>query len=287
MPKIALLGLGAMGSRMAVNFINTGHSVTVWNRDSKKTIALRDLGAHVATTPRDAALHADFVFTVLTDDLATRAVWTDPASGALNGLKAGATAIECSTTTPAWALELGRLVDARGATLLDAPMSGSRPQAESRQLVFMVGGALACFEAARPLLESMAAKVMHVGPQGSGALLKLSINALFAAQMASIAELLGFLSRNGFTVTRAAELIGQFPIVAPPIAGAARMMAAGDNDPLFTIDLMSKDLAYLIETATTSLAAVPSAEMSLAAFQTAQKQGLGGANITAMAALYN
>ncbi|MDH4441549.1 MAG: NAD(P)-dependent oxidoreductase [Rhizobium sp.] len=271
---------------MAVNLINTGHSVTVWNRDGKKAVALRDLGAHVATTPREAALHADFVLTVLTDDLATRAVWTDPASGALNGLKAGATAIECSTTTPVWALELGRLVNAKGAQFLDAPMSGSRPQAEGRQLVFMVGGPLACFDAARPLLECMAAKVMHVGPQGSGALLKLSINALFAAQLASIAEVLGFLSRNGFTVTRAAELIGQFPIVAPPIAGAARMMAAGDNAPLFTIDLMSKDLAYLLETATTSLAAVPSAEMTLAAFQMAQKQGLGGANITAMAALY-
>lgn len=287
MPNIALLGLGAMGSRMAVNLINTGHSVTVWNRDSKKTIALRDLGASVAATPREAAVHADFVFTVLTDDQATRAVWTDPASGALNSLKAGATAIECSTTTPAWAIELGRLVDTKGASFLDAPMSGSRPQAESRQLVFMVGGAPACFETARPVLECMAAKVMHVGPQGSGALLKLSINALFAAQLASIAELLGVLARNGFTVTRAAELIGEFPIVAPPIAGAARMMAAGDNAPLFTIDLMTKDLAYLIETAKTSLAAVPSAEMSLAAFLTAQQQGLGGANITAMTALYN
>lgn len=286
MSNIALLGLGAMGSRMAIHLINTGHSVTVWNRDGTKTAALRDQGAHGAATPGDAALHADFVISVLTDDAATRAVWTDPDIGALNGLKAGATAIECSTTTPAWARELGRLVEAKDARFLDAPMSGSRPQAEAGQLVFMVGGVQACFEIARPILECMAAKVMHVGPHGSGAVLKLSINALFAAQLASLAEVLGVLSRHGFEARHAADLIGQFPIIAPPIAGAAKMMAVGDIDPLFTIDLMAKDLAYMIETATVSHATVPSAELALAACRMAQARSLGQANVTALAALY-
>ena len=286
MSKVALLGLGAMGSRMAANLIKVGHAVTVWNRDDTKTAALREQGAGVTATPREAARHADFVITVLTDDAAARAVWTDPVSGALGGLNKGATAIECSTTTPGWALELGSLVEAREGRLIDAPMSGSRPQAEAGQLVFMVGGERPAFEAATPILDSMAAKVMHVGALGQGAVLKLSINALFAAQLGSLAELLGLLSRNGFEAKRAAELIGHFPIVAPPIAGAARMMAAGDTEPLFTVDLMAKDLDYVLQMAAASGSDLPSAENARAAFRAAQERGLGQANITALAALY-
>lgn len=286
MLKVAFLGLGAMGSRMAANLIKRGHAVTVWNRDDAKTATLREQGARVAATPREAARHADFVISVLTDDMAARAVWIDPVSGALGGLNTGATAIECSTTTPAWALELGSLVEAHGARLIDAPMSGSRPQAEGGQLVFMVGGDRAAFEAATPVLDSMAAKVMHVGALGQGAVLKLSINALFAAQLGSLAELLGLLSRNGFEAKQAAEWIGHFPIVAPPIAGAARMMAAGETGPLFTIDLMAKDLDYVLQMASASGSDLPCAESARTAFQAAQERSLGQANITALAALY-
>ena len=141
-----------------------------------------------------AAAGADVVFTMVTDDAAARQVWLDEAAGALHGLKPGAIAIESSTVTPAFVRELAARVAAREARFLDAPVAGSRPQAEAGQLVFMVGGEAGTIAAARPLLEVLGARVIPVGTAGQGAVLKLAVNTLFAAQLASLAELLGFLS---------------------------------------------------------------------------------------------
>jgi 3-hydroxyisobutyrate dehydrogenase len=101
-----------------------------------------------------------------------------------------------------------------------------------------------------------------------------------------VAELLGFLSRNGFAPEQAADLLGAFPIVAPPIAGAAKMMAAKNTAPLFTIDLIEKDLGYIIDTAKASGAELPGAQSARAAFQRAQERGLGQSNISGLAAVF-
>jgi 3-hydroxyisobutyrate dehydrogenase len=286
MSKIAFLGLGAMGSRMAINLARAGHEITVWNRDPTKAGAVCAHGAVVAGSPHAAAVGADFVFSMVTDDQAARVVWLDRADGALQGLKSGAIAIECSTVTPAWVRELAAAVSGTGAALLDAPVAGSRPQAEAGQLIFMVGGSKAAFLSVEPVLSPMSAKAIYVGEVGQGAVLKLAVNTLFAAQLESVAELLGFLSRNGFAADQAAELLSAFPIVAPPIAGAARMMAAGSTTPLFTIDLIEKDLSYILETARSSGADLPGAQSAHDAFQRAQKQGLGQANISGLAAVF-
>jgi 3-hydroxyisobutyrate dehydrogenase len=286
MSKIAFLGLGAMGSRMAANLAKAGHDVTVWNRDAAKAEAFCKDSASMAGTPRAAAQGADVVFSMVTDDNAARTVWLDPETGALAGMKKGAIAIESSTVTPVWIHELGAAVAAKGVQLLDAPVAGSRPQAEAGQLVFMVGGDADAFAKAEPALAPLAAKVMHVGALGQGAVLKLAVNTLFAAQLESVAELLGFLSRNGFQAEQAAELLGAFPIVAAPIAGAARMMATKNTTPLFTIDLIEKDLGYIIDTAKASGADLPGAMSARAAFQRAQGLGLGQSNVSGLAAVF-
>lgn len=286
MSKIAFLGLGAMGSRMAANLAKTGHDITVWNRDPAKAEAFCKQSAAMAGSPKAAAEGADFVFSMVTDDAAARKVWLDPVTGAVGAMKPGAVAIECSTVTPAWIRELSAVVEGRKAHLIDAPVAGSRPQAEAAQLVFMVGGEAAAFEKAKPVLEALAASVMHVGKISQGAVLKLAVNTLFAAQLESVAELLGFLSRNGFDVEQAAEMIGKFPIVAPPIAGAAKMMATRNTTPLFTIDLIEKDLGYIIDTAKASGADLPGATSARAAFQRAQGKGLGQSNVSGLAAVF-
>jgi 3-hydroxyisobutyrate dehydrogenase len=286
MTKIAFLGLGAMGQRMAANLVKAGHAVTVWNRDGAKAEVFCKTGARMVGTPRAAAVGADIVFTMVTDDDAARTVWLDRETGALAGMAPGAIAIECSTVTPAWIRALGAAAADSGVVLLDAPVAGSRPQAEAGQLVFMVGGDSAAFARAEPVLAALAAKVMHVGPLGQGAVLKLAVNTLFAAQLESVAELLGFLGRNGFQAEQAAELLSAFPIVAPPIAGAARMMAARNTTPLFTIDLIEKDLGYIIDTAKASGADLPGAESARAAFRKAQGQGLGQSNVSGLAAVF-
>jgi 3-hydroxyisobutyrate dehydrogenase-like beta-hydroxyacid dehydrogenase len=286
MSKIAFLGLGAMGSRMAANLVKAGHDVTVWNRDAGKAEAFCKQGAAMAGTPKAAATGADIIFSMVTDDNAARMIWLDPDTGALAGMKAGSIAIECSTVTPAWVHELDAAVAAKGVNLLDAPVAGSRPQAEAGQLVFMVGGDASAFARAEAVLAPLAAKVIHVGKLGQGAVLKLAVNTLFAAQLESVAELLGFLSRNGFAAEQAAELLGSFPIVAPPVAGAAKMMATGNTTPLFTIDLIEKDLGYIIDTAKASGADLPGAASARAAFRRAQDKGLGQSNVSGLAAIF-
>ncbi|MFM9973558.1 MAG: NAD(P)-dependent oxidoreductase [Beijerinckiaceae bacterium] len=286
MTKIAFLGLGAMGSRMAQRLISAGHDVTVWNRTPAASQVLKAKGAKIAITPNAAAADADVVFSMVTDDKAAREVWLHSKTGAANGLKAGAIAIEVSTVSPDWIRELNAAVTARGASLLDAPVAGSRPQAEAGQLIFMVGGDAAIIERAKPAFAPLAANIIHVGSVGQGAFLKLAVNTLFAAQLQSVAELLGFLTRNGFEPVQAADLLGQFPIVAPPVAGAARMMAARSAAPLFTIDLIEKDLGYILAAAAASGAELPGAAHVRSVFASAQARGLGQANVSGLAALF-
>lgn len=286
MQTIAFLGLGAMGSRMAAHLLKAGYPVTVWNRDPAKAQPLLQQGATLAATPREAAQHAAVVISMLTDDSATRGVWLDAHIGAVGALQPNAVAIECSTVTPVWVRQLSDAVQSRGAQLLDAPVVGSRPQAEAAQLVLMVGGTGDALERVHPVLATMAAKVLHVGAVGQGAVLKLAVNALFAAQLHSVAELLGFLTRNGYAPDDAAHLLGEFPIVAAPIAGAAKMMAAGSTAPLFTIDLMEKDLGYLLDTAQTSGTELSGATIARVAFQRAKQFGLGRANVTGLATVF-
>lgn len=286
MQHIAFLGLGAMGGRMAAHLVKAGYAVTVWNRDPAKAAPLQQSGAALAATPRDAAQGADIVISMLTDDTAARNVWMDTQTGAAAGLQPGAVAIECSTVTQGWVRQLADEVLRRSAQLLDAPVVGSRPQADAAQLIFMVGGDGPTLAQVRPVLSTLAAKVLHVGDVGQGAVLKLAVNALFAAQLHSVAELLGFLARNGFAADRAAALLAECPIVAAPIAGAARMMAAGNTAPLFTIDLIEKDLCYLLDTAQASGAELPGATAAHTAFQRAQQLGMGGSHVSGVAAVF-
>src|ERR1700761_3541667 len=140
MTKIAVLGLGAMGSRMAANLLKAGHQVTVWNRTPDVAAALVAAGAKQVLTPREAAMGADFVIAMVRDDEASRTIWLAPETGALAGLAKDAIAIESSTLSPSWVRELGGVVAKKGVAFLEAPVAGSRPQAEAGQLVYLVGG---------------------------------------------------------------------------------------------------------------------------------------------------
>src|SRR5450631_1895103 len=129
MSKAAFIGLGPMGSRMATNLLKAGHEVTVCDLVPEAVDKLTSAGAKVAASAREAAEGKDFVLTMVRDEEISRKVWLDATTGALVGMKPGAIAIECSTITPAWAHELGRAISKAGIAMLEAPVSGSTPQA--------------------------------------------------------------------------------------------------------------------------------------------------------------
>jgi 3-hydroxyisobutyrate dehydrogenase len=134
MSNVAFIGLGAMGSRMAANLLRAGHVVTVCNLSPDAVKKLADSGATIAASARGAAEGKDFVITMVRDDEISRSVWLDATNGALTGVKPGAIAVGCPTITPMWARELGRAINKA------ASVSGSAPQTENAQLVFLVGG---------------------------------------------------------------------------------------------------------------------------------------------------
>jgi 3-hydroxyisobutyrate dehydrogenase len=285
MSKIAVLGLGAMGSRMAANLLKAGHELTVWNRTASAAEPLVKGGARQAETPRQAAEGAEFVMAMLRDDDASRQVWLDPESGALVGMAERAVAIESSTLTPDWVRELGEQVASRGLALLEAPVSGSRPQAEAAKLIHLVGGDADTLARAKPLLDAMGAGVHHVGPLGHGALVKLATNSLLGIQVTALAEIIGLLGRTGVDVEKALAAIAGTPVWAPVANYLTSTMVEDNFAPQFPVELIDKDFRYTLQVAGED-AAVPMIATAHRTFQRAADQGLGEENMTAVVKLY-
>jgi len=242
---MALIGLGLMGSGMARRLLGAGFPLTVWNRNPERAKALAAEGAHVAATPREAASRADVVVSMVADDAASRAVWLGD-HGALAGAARGAVLVESSTLTVGWIGQLFREVAARGCELLDAPVTGSKSQAASGELVFLVGGAAAALETARPALAAMSRAILHVGGSGRGTLLKLVNNFMCGVQAASLAEALALIERSGLDRAKSLELLTTGAPGSPLVKTLSARMTARDYTPNFLLRLMAKDLTYAL-----------------------------------------
>ena len=285
MSKIGFLGLGAMGSLMATNLLEAGHTVTVWNRTPSATEALVALGARKANAPKDAARGAEFVFAIVRDDDASRSVWLDPEDGGLAGMNPGAIAIESSTLTPEWVRELGKQLGAKGVGLLDAPVSGSRPQAEAGQLVYLIGGDGKALAAAEPLLKILGSSIQHVGPIGTGALAKLTTNTLLEVQVVVIAELIGMLRREGVDAKKILDVVAQTPVWSAVAGRVSDSMLSENFTPQFPIELIEKDFGYAVKTAVGEENA-PVISSIRKVFRRAIRDGLGELNMTAVVKLF-
>ena len=243
--RVALIGLGLMGSGMARRLLDAGFPLTVWNRNPERAKTLAAEGAHLAATPREAASRADVVLSMVADDAASRAVWLGD-HGALAGATRGAVLVESSTLTVGWIGQLFREVAARGCELLDAPVTGSKSQAASGELVFLVGGAAAALETARPALAAMSRAILHVGPSGRGTLLKLVNNFMCGVQAASLAEALALIERSGLDRAKSLELLTTGAPGSPLVKTLSARMTARDYTPNFLLRLMAKDLTYAL-----------------------------------------
>lgn len=286
MTNISVLGLGAMGSRMAANLMKAGHAVTVWNRSPDKAARLVAAGARLAATPRAAAREADFVIVTVRDDEASRAIWLDPTNGALEAMRPDAMAIESSTLSVHWVRELGAIAANSGVAFLDAPVAGSRPQAEAGQLIYFVGGEASAFARAELLLKAMGGSVHHAGAVGSGAGVKLMVNALFGIQLAAIGELVGFAKKIGLDTAKATEILGSTPVCSPAAKLAAGAMLAGNFTPMFPIALAEKDFGYVVAVAERAQADVPISVAAHQVFAEALLRGYGEDNITGVVKVY-
>lgn len=249
MQRVAVLGLGIMGSGMAHNLLKAGFQTTVYNRTREKAQSLEAEGAHVAATAREAAQNADVVLSMVAEDTASRAVWLGP-EGALAGVQSGAVVIESSTLTTGWIRELAQAAQERGCAFLDAPVRGSKAQAEGGELNFLVGGEATVLEQVQPVLEAMGRRIDHLGPVGSGATMKLINNLMGGVQIALLAEGLVLAEQAGLDMEKVVPLLINGAPGSPLVKGKAARIVARDYSTEFALRWMHKDLGYALDEAT-------------------------------------
>ena len=244
-PRIAFLGLGIMGAGMAGRLLDAGFHVTVHNRSAERARALESRGAIVAESPRAAASGADIVFSMVADDAASSATW-DGERGALAGVRRGSVVVECSTVTVSRVRELAEAAARAGCTFVDAPVTGSKMQAAGGELLFLVGADDDALARIRPALEAMGKTILHLGPVGSGALVKLINNFLCGVQAASLAEAIAVIEHSTLERDRAVQAIVNGSPGSPVMKTLAGRILADDFSPNFYLHLLVKDMGYAI-----------------------------------------
>jgi 3-hydroxyisobutyrate dehydrogenase len=272
-----------MGSGMARRLLGAGFPLTIYNRSADKAAPLVAEGARLATSPDAAADGAAFVVSMVADDNASRRVWLgENGGGALRSVSPGTILIESSTVSTGWIRGLAQAAQAAGAELLDAPVTGSRTQAATGELRFLVGGSDAAVEKARPLFSAMGRAVVHVGPTGAGALLKLINNFLCGVQAVALAEAVSLIEKAGLDRETATQVLANGAPGSPLVNGILPRMLAADYAPHFRVSLMQKDLEYALKEAERSGVALSTARPALDAFHRATSAGRGLEDISAV-----
>jgi len=274
MSTVAFIGLGAMGSRMAMNLHAAGHKLRVYNRDRTKAKPFADKGIEVCDSPATAAKGAEFVCSIVSDNVATREVMLGTA-GVVGAAATGTVILDSSTNTPAMAKEVARAAAAKGLVYLDAPVSGSLAQAQGKELVFLVGGDKPAFDKARPLMEAMGRMVRRIGDSGSGATLKLINNMLTATFIAALSEAAQAAEAANLDRDAALEVLSEGAVGSRSLKTKLPKIFKRDFSPQFHLELMDKDLRYFLALAQDLDRPAPIASLVRSQYQAAKRAQLG------------
>jgi 3-hydroxyisobutyrate dehydrogenase-like beta-hydroxyacid dehydrogenase len=271
MTTIGFVGLGAMGSQIAGRLLD-GHQVYGTNRTPARAAGLIEHGLIWRDTPREVAEAADVIFTMVTDDAALEAITSGP-DGILAALAPGKVYIDMSTVSPQVSRALATSVHSTGASMLDAPVSGSVPAAQAGTLTVLVGGSQDAFSAVKPLLQRIGSTVTHVGGNGQGLLVKLAINISLAAQMLAFSEGVLLAQRGGVDPSVAVQAMAASAIGSPMLKARAPLVLDLPAQPWFDMQLMHKDIRLALDTGRELHVPLPSAAVSDG--ELARAEGLG------------
>src|SRR5262245_38838624 len=235
-----------MGSRMVQRLLAAGHTVTGYNRTKSKAQWLLDAGMKWGDSPRGVAQAAEITITMVTNTQALQAV-TSGADGILAGLVSGKIYIDMSTVSPAASRELAAQVEAEGAQMLDAPVSGSVSTLEEGKLSIMVGGQRNAFEKALPILEAIGPKVTHVGGNGLAVSMKIATNLSLAVQMLAFSEGVLLAEKSGIARQTAVEVLLNSVIASPMVKYRGPFVLDMPDEAWFDVNMMQKDLLLALE----------------------------------------
>jgi 3-hydroxyisobutyrate dehydrogenase len=288
---IGLIGTGRMGVALGQRLIDSGHSLTVWNRTVDKTRPLQERGAAVAASPSALVRGCEIVLSILTDAAAIEGAYGG-ADGVLAADLAGKLVIEMSTVRPATQIELSQRIAARGGAIIECPVGGTVGPARNGALFGLVGGADVDVARARPLLDQLCRRVEHVGPTGAGASLKLAINLPLLVFWQSFGEALSLAAPLNLAPEKLMDIFADTaggPNVLKHRGGAVADELAGRpaGTTQFAVDSIRKDLRTMIEEAQALGRTLPVSAAALGCFDQASRAGLGDADGTRLPAWWS
>jgi 3-hydroxyisobutyrate dehydrogenase-like beta-hydroxyacid dehydrogenase len=279
--KVTFIGLGIMGSRMVEHLLANNIELTVFNRSKSPMIELQKKGADIATSAQQAVREADIVFTMLsTPEVVKEVVWSK--NGFISQMKEQALWVDCSTVNPAFSRQSREISSKHHIRFLDAPVAGSIPQAEKRELVFFVGGAKDDVTEIEPLLQMMGSKVMHIGETGMGTSYKLLVNAMLAQSMIAFAEAVLLGEKLGVSRDFLLDTLPHIGVIAPFTKAKAEIIRAGTYEALFPLELMHKDLHLAALTAYEKEQPLYLANLAKELYANAKQEGLGRKDFSAI-----
>jgi len=246
MAKLGFIGLGTMGGRMVKRLIEAGNTVNGYNRTRSKAKWLLEAGMSWGDCPRVVAENADISFSMVTNTAALLDIMEGP-DGLLAGLSAGKIHIDMSTVSPAASQELAKRVEAKGAAMLDAPVSGSVITLEEGKLSLMVGGDPAVFEKVKPILLQIGPRATYVGTNGLAVAMKIATNLSLAVQMLAFSEGVLLAEKSGIQREVAVEVLVNSVIASPMVKYRGPFVLQMPEEAWFNCAMMQKDMHLALE----------------------------------------
>jgi 2-hydroxy-3-oxopropionate reductase len=282
--RVGFIGLGIMGMPMARNLMDSGYELTVHNRSPEKAEELGKEGAAVAATPRDVAENSDVVITMLPDSPQVREVVAGEV-GVLEGISEGALLIDMSTISPVVTEELAEALQEKGASMLDAPVSGGDVGAIDGTLSIMVGGHEADFQRAKPLFEAMGKTITHVGPTGAGQVTKAANQVVVALTIEAVSEALVLGSAGGVSAEKILEVLGGGLASNKVMEVKREKFLSHTFEPGFRSELHHKDLGIALAAGREYGVVLPATAVVDQLFEALMTRGRGGWDHSALLSL--
>ena len=287
--KIGFIGLGIMGKAMAVNLLEDGFQLCIYNRDFNKTTALmkeleelgKEKAAIAAKSIAETVKSCDVALTMVSTPAAVEAIAFGP-DGVLENLPDGKLWMDCTTVNPSFSEKMATEAKKHNIRFLDSPVAGSKPHAEGRQLVFLVGGEDSDYQEALPLMQTMGKKAVHVGEHGKGSAMKMVVNHMLALSMLSFSEALVFGEGQGISQEMLFKVLLGGPVTAPFVGLKEEKIKNLEFSPEFPMEWMQKDLHLAAMTAWENDVSLPLSNTAKEVYQLAKRQGMSRKDFSAI-----
>lgn len=276
--KVGIVGLGRMGSAMSQRLRQQGFDVTGWDHNADVNRALAATGLRIATGARDVAAGSDVVISIITEDHGVRRIFNGP-NGFLDGDVAGKLFVDMSTLQPMTGRELAPTVAAKGARLIESPVLGTIPQVRAGALFAMVGGRAEDLDRARPVLEKMTRRIVHMGPNGSGYAMKLAVNLGLGGYIQAISESLALGLKQGLALDQMLDVLQEGPYASGWLKSKVDVLKGAPAEMTLDIRTLRKDLMSAVATGALSGVPMPLSAATLASLSAAVAGNYGSGDL--------